>query len=214
MEITYIIQKSRRRSISVSVMTDNRVLVKAPYGTSERTVQEFLLSKKDWITKHLEKQNREEEKAESLGLLSADEIKQIKKQARKIIPQRVEYWANKIGVTYGRIAIRLQSSRWGSCAQNGNLNFNCLLVLMPQEILDSVVVHELCHRKHMNHSKEFYAEIDRVFPDYKRCYKFVNRKAVKKQAVRVVLGLSSMKDNGGVYMKRASCYNEKNQEVR
>ena len=195
MEITYIIQKSRRCSISVSVMTDNRVLVKAPYGTSERTVQEFLLSKKDWITKHLEKQNREEAKAETLGLLSADEIKQIKKQSHKIIPQRVEYWANKIGVTYGRIAIRLQSSRWGSCAQNGNLNFNCLLVIMPPEIMDSVVVHELCHRKHMNHSKEFYAEIDRVFPDYKRCNKW-------------------LKDNGGVYMKRASCYNEKNQEVR
>ena len=193
MEITYIIQKSRRRSISVSVMTDNRVLVKAPYGTSELTVQEFLISKKNWITKHLEKQIREVEKAESLGLLSADEIKQIKKQARKIIPQRVEYWANKIGVTYGRIAIRLQSSRWGSCAQNGNLNFNCLLVIMPPEIMDSVVVHELCHRKHMNHSKEFYAEIDRVFPDYKRCNKW-------------------LKDNGGVYMKRASCYNEKNQE--
>lgn len=153
----------------------------------------FFFLKKDWITKHLEKQNREEEKAESLGLLSADEIKQIKKQARKIIPQRVEYWAKKIGVTYGRIAIRLQSSRWGSCAQNGNLNFNCLLVIMPPEIMDSVVVHELCHRKHMNHSKEFYAEIDRVFPDYKRCNKW-------------------LKDNGGVYMKRASCYNEKNQE--
>ena len=185
MKITYVIQKSRRRSISVSVMTDNRVLVKAPYGTTERTVQEFLLSKKDWITKHLEKQNREEEKAEALGLLSADEIRQIKKQARKIIPQRVEYWANKIGVTYGRIAIRLQSSRWGSCSVDGNLNFNCLLVLMPPEILDSVVVHELCHRKHMNHSKEFYAEIDRVFPDYKRCNKW-------------------RKDNGGIYLKRVS----------
>ncbi|MDY5122891.1 MAG: SprT family zinc-dependent metalloprotease [Treponema sp.] len=185
MEITYVIQKSRRRSISVSVMKDNRVLVKAPYGTTERTVQEFLLSKKDWITKHLEKQNREEEKAESLGLLSEDEIKQIKKQARKIIPQRVEYWANKIGVTYGRIAIRLQSSRWGSCSVYGNLNFNCLLVLMPPEIMDSVVVHELCHRRHMNHSKEFYAEIDRVFPDYKCCNKW-------------------LKDNGGVYLKRVS----------
>lgn len=185
MEITYVIQKSRRRSISVSLMTDNRVLVKAPYGTTERMVQEFLLSKKGWITKHLEKQNREEEKAESLGLLSADEIKQIKKQARTIIPQRVEYWANKIGVTYGRIAIRLQSSRWGSCSVDGNLNFNCLLVLMPPEILDSVVVHELCHRRHMNHSKEFYAEIDRVFPDYKRCNKW-------------------LKDNGGIYFKRVS----------
>ena len=185
MEITYVIQKSRRRSISVSVMKDNRVLVKAPYGTTEHTVQEFLLSKKDWITKHLEKQNWEKEKAESLGLLSADEIKQIKKLARKIIPQRVEFWANKIGVTFGRIAIRLQSSRWGSCSVDGNLNFNCLLVLMPPEILDSVVVHELCHRRHMNHSKEFYAEIARVFPDYKRCNKW-------------------LKDNGGIYFKRVS----------
>lgn len=166
-------------------MTDNRVLVKAPYGTTERTVQEFLLSKKDWITKHLEKQNMEEEKAESLGLLSADEIKQIKKQTRKIIPHRVEFWANKIGVTYGRIAIRLQFSRWGSCSVDGNLNFNCLLVKMPPEIMDSVVVHELCHRRHMDHSKEFYAEIDRVFPDYKRCNKW-------------------LKDNGGVYLKRVS----------
>lgn len=193
MQIIYIIQKSRRRSISVSILADNKVLVKAPYGTPERTVQEFLVAKKGWITKHLEKQNREVEQAESLGILTDDEVKKIKRRARKIIPQRVEYWANKIGVSYGRIAIRLQSSRWGSCAQNGNLNFNCLLVLMPQEILDSVVVHELCHRKHMNHSKEFYAEIDRVFPDYKRCNKW-------------------LKDNGGVYMKRASCYNEKNQE--
>ena len=185
MEITYIIQKSRRRSISVSVMTDNRVLVKAPYGTSERMVQEFLLSKKDWITKHLEKQNREEEKAAALGVLSDEDVRKIKRQAKKIIPERVEYWSKQIGVTYGRIAIRLQSSRWGSCAQNGNLNFNCLLVLMPQEILDSVVVHELCHRKHKNHSKEFYEEIYRVFPEYDRCNKW-------------------LKENGGVYMKRVS----------
>jgi hypothetical protein len=193
MQLNYIIKKSRRRSISISVMTDNRVLVKAPYGTQERTVQEFLLSKKEWIKKQIEKQNQEAGKAEALGFLSEDEIKQIKKQARKIIPQRVGYWAERLGVTYGRIAIRLQSSRWGSCAQNGNLNFNCLLVLMPCEVLDSVVVHELCHRKHMNHSKEFYAEIDRVFPDYKSCNKW-------------------LKENGGVYMKRASCYNKKKLE--
>ena len=103
--------------------------------------------------------------------------------ARKVLPERVEYWAEKIGVSYGRISIRLQSSRWGSCAQNGNLNFNCLLVLMPPEILDSVVVHERCHRKFMNHSKDFYAEINRVFPDYERCNKW-------------------LKENGGAFMKR------------
>ena len=192
MQLTYIIQKSRRRTISVSILQDNRVLVKAPYGTSERAVREFLLSKKEWITRQLEKQSREVEQAEALGFLSADEIRLMKRQARKVIPQRVAYWAEKIGVTYGRISIRLQSSRWGSCSANGNLNFNCLLVLVPQEILDSVVVHELCHRRHMNHSKAFYAEIDRVFPDYKRCNTW-------------------LKDNGGVYMKRASCCHEKGQ---
>lgn len=69
MQITYIIQKSRRRSISVSIMADNKVLVKIPYGTTERMVQEFLVAKKGWITKHLEKQNREVEQAESLFFL-------------------------------------------------------------------------------------------------------------------------------------------------
>ena len=190
MEITYIIQKSRRGSISVTVLGDNRVLVKAPYGTRERTVQEFLLTKKQWITKQIQKQNSQNKAAQEMGLLTDEEIRKIKRQAKKIIPERVAYWAEKIGVTYGRIAIRLQSSRWGSCAQNGNLNFNCLLVLMPREIMDSVVVHELCHRRHMNHSKEFYNEIYRVYPDYERCNKW-------------------LKENGGVYMKRVSCYNER-----
>ena len=111
MQITYIIQKSRRRSISVSIMADNKVLVKAPYGTIERTVQDFLVAKKGWITKHLETQNKDVEQAEALGLLTEDEVKKIKKQARKIILEMVGYWAEKIGVTYGRFAIRLQSSR-------------------------------------------------------------------------------------------------------
>lgn len=183
MELTYIIQKSRRRSISVSVIEDNKVLVKAPYFTPEHTIKDFLISKKDWLTKQIEKQNNEKEKAISLGLISEDELKKIKKTAKKVIPEKVEYWSNKIGVTYGRISIRLQTSRWGSCAQNGNLNFNCLLVIMPEEILDSVIVHELCHRKYMNHSKDFYSEIDRVFTDYKKCNKW-------------------LKEHGGIYMKR------------
>lgn len=69
-------------------------------------------------------------------------------------------------LTYGRITIRNQRSKWGSCSSKGNLNFNCLLMLAPQEVIDSVVVHELCHRKEMNHSNKFYAEVLRVFPEY------------------------------------------------
>ena len=87
-------------------------------------------------------------------------------QAVKTIHERVRYYAPLIGVTYGRITIRNQRTRWGSCSSKGNLYFNCLLMLAPPEVLDSVVVHELCHRKEMNHSKQFYEEVRRVFPEY------------------------------------------------
>ena len=80
-------------------------------------------------------------------------MKALADQAVKTIPERVRYYAPLIGVTYGKITIRNQRTRWGSCSSKGNLNFNCLLMLAPPEALDSVVVYELCHRKEMNHSK-------------------------------------------------------------
>jgi len=98
--------------------------------------------------------------------LTQQELDALKKEAKLLIPERVRYFAAKLGITYGRIAIRAQRSRWGSCSSKGNLNFNCLLMLAPTEVTDSVVVHELCHRKEMNHSDRFYREVLRVFPDY------------------------------------------------
>ena len=73
-----------------------------------------------------------------------------------------------VGVTYGRITIRNQRSRWGSCSGKGNLNFNCLLMLTPDHVIDYVVVHELCHRLEMNHSPAFWAQVERVLPDYRK----------------------------------------------
>ena len=98
--------------------------------------------------------------------ITYDEVKKLADEALKYIPERVKFYAPKVGVTYGKITIRNQRSRWGSCSSKGNLNFNCLLMLTPPEVIDSVVVHELCHRKEMNHSDKFYAEILKVFPDY------------------------------------------------
>ena len=76
-------------------------------------------------------------------------------------------------MTYGRITIRNQRTRWGSCSVKGNLNFNCLLMLTPPQVLDSVVVHELCHRKEMNHSPAFYEHVLRVFPEYRKWDKWL-----------------------------------------
>ena len=99
--------------------------------------------------------------------LTRDELQKLADEAVEYIPKRVEHFAKIIGVDYGRITIRNQKTRWGSCSSKGNLNFNCLLMLTPPEVIDYVVVHELCHRKEMNHSKAFWREVEKVIPNYK-----------------------------------------------
>ena len=93
--------------------------------------------------------------------------KQNRELARQRITRRVEYFAPLVGVTYNRIFIKEQKTRWGSCSSLGNLNFNWKLILLNEEVLDYVVVHELAHRKQMNHSPTFWAEVERVLPDYR-----------------------------------------------
>jgi hypothetical protein len=96
-----------------------------------------------------------------------DEINQLADKALKVIPERVAYYAPIVGVNVGKITIRNQVSRWGSCSSKGNLNYNCLLMLTPPEVIDYVVVHELCHRRELNHSARFWDEVERVLPDYR-----------------------------------------------
>lgn len=107
--------------------------------------------------------------------LTAQEIEMLAQKALQVLPKKVEYYAAKIGVTYGTITIRNQKTRWGSCSSKGNLNFNCQLMLFPEEIQDYVVVHELCHRKEMNHSPRFWNEVGRIMPDYEERRKYLRQ---------------------------------------
>ena len=112
MELTYVIQKSRRRSMSIHVADDKKVIVKVPLGTPTFVAENFMREKKDWILRQMEKVEKQIALADSMGPLTEDNIKQIKKKAREVIPQRVEYYAKMAGISYGRIFIRLQKSRW------------------------------------------------------------------------------------------------------
>ena len=165
----YIFLRSKRKTIGITVKQDGTVILRAPLGCSKKRAEEFLREKQAWIEKSIRKMAERRAEAESrpaLRPLSDAEIEMLKKQAKKVIPQMVAETAEKIGVTYGTISIRTQKTRWGSCSSKGNLNFNCLLMLLPENVQRYVVVHELCHRKEMNHSKAFWREVEKYCPTY------------------------------------------------
>ena len=172
MKETYEILRSSRRTLALEIR-DGRLLVRAPRRATQAEIEALLEKHRTWIEKHLQKAAAQRAAAEALAPLTAEELRALTERAKQLIPERVQYYAPKIGVTYGRVTIRAQRTKWGSCTGRGNLNFNCLLMLTPPEVLDSIVVHELCHRREMNHSERFYAEVLRVYPDYRRCQKWL-----------------------------------------
>lgn len=158
---TIPIIRERRRTYGLKITNDGQVVIKAPLKIAERILREFAAKHTDWI----EKQLAAREKFVT-NKFTAGEIENLFRQSAADIPQRVAIWAEKLAVTYSKIAIRNMVHNYGSCTTKGKLTFNCLLMLCPSEVIDCIVVHELCHRLQMNHSKKFYREILRVMPDY------------------------------------------------
>lgn len=184
--------RSNRKTLAIQINPDLSVTVRAPIYASQREIERILKEKEGWIQKHIEKIREQEAKRKEMygekgeygksaerEYLSNEEIHKLAEKALEYIPKRVSYFAKQIGVTYGKITIRNQKTRWGSSSSKGNLNFNCLLMLTPPEVIDYVVVHELCHRKEMNHSGAFWAEVEKVIPDYKEQVKWLKENGGK-----------------------------------
>ncbi len=174
--------RSSRKTISLQIK-DGRLLVRAPLRAKQAEIDALLDKHRAWIEKQLRAAQQRSVAAAQMEPLTDDAIRALTEQAKALIPERVRHYAPLVGVSYGRITVRCQRTRWGSCSARGNLSFNCLLLLAPSEVLDSVVVHELCHRKEMNHSPRFYAEVLRVFPEYRKWNRW-------------------LKENGGMLMQR------------
>lgn len=172
--IEYTIIRSNRRTISIQVKPDCTVVVRAPLGFPKRKADAFVLEKEAWIRKAQEKQRSRKAdddagydgKETGTKAFSEKELNNIKSRAKTILIPMTAEVAGKIGVTYGKITIRAQKTRWGSCSVKGNINYNCLLALLPENVQRYVVVHELCHRKEMNHSKAFWNEVGKYQPTY------------------------------------------------
>jgi hypothetical protein len=175
--------RSKRKTLALQIADDGHLVVRAPMRCPNSDIASFIEKSEKWIQTHTAKVIQRNHELEQLEPFTEQDIRNMAQQAVEVIPKRVKFYAEKLGVTYGRITIRNQKTKWGSCTSKGNLNFNCLLMAAPSEVLDSVVVHELCHRLHMNHSKEFYTELYRIFPDYDKWNKW-------------------LKDNGGLLINR------------
>ena len=164
--------KSNRRTIELKICTDGHLRVRAPYYMTDAEIADFLNKKSKWIARHQTRMKEGQQmKAQEPPVqhLSPQDIRALADQAMAVIPDKVRFYAEKIGVDYGRITIRNQKTRWGSCSAKGNLNFNWRILMAPEAVCDYVIIHELCHLVHMDHSERFWKLVESVCPDYRRC---------------------------------------------
>ena len=165
MDFTLI--RAKRKTLCIQVK-NGEVIVKAPLRASKKSILAFVDSHKDWIEKQKKKEEEEQKAAAVLPALTQEELSELTTAAKEYFPPVVRRYAALMNEEYGKITIRCQKSRWGSCSTKKNLSFNCLLMLTPEEVRESVAVHELCHLKEMNHSHRFYEEVYRFCPEYDR----------------------------------------------
>lgn len=175
--------RARRKTLSIRITQEGDLEIRAPLGMPKGEIEAFLKEKAQWIETHRAKVLAEYTQGQQAPL-GEEEILTLAEQMRQRLPEKLNRHAASMGVTFGNVTIRCQQTRWGSCSSRGNLNFNCLLMLAPEEVLDYVVVHELAHRKQMNHSALFWQEVERECPDYKKSLRW-------------------LKDRGGALLSRA-----------
>ncbi len=165
MGISYTLKiSSRARLLRLQVQRDGQVLVTAPAGMSVNFIEQFILKKSRWILEKIQYVASVKDKIFLHG--SRREYLKHKEQARQLVKQKIEYFNQFYGFNVGRISIKNQRSRWGSCSRKGNLNFNYKIVLLSDELANYIIVHELCHLGQFNHSKEFWKLVSRALPNY------------------------------------------------
>lgn len=173
--IEYTLIRSSRKSCSIQIKADGTITVRAPRLMPKANIDRFINEKMDWIERNRNRILSRQNELNAVRHLNNDEIIALTRSAKQVIPQRVEYFAGLMNVQYNKIFIRHQKTRWGSCSAKKNLNFNCLMMLTPSEIIDYIIVHELCHLKQMNHSKNFWSEVERYLPEYKKSYDWLKK---------------------------------------
>lgn len=161
----YTLRKSlRARRLRISVSPGGALAVSAPLWVSGRFIKRFLVEHAEWIRSAVDRFQRISRHPMARG--GKREYAAYKEAARALATERLEHFNQTYGFRYGAITIRNQKTRWGSCSRSGNLSFNYRIALLPPELADYVIVHELCHLGAFDHSPRFWSLLARTMPDF------------------------------------------------
>lgn len=177
--LSFELRRSLRTSrLRLIVYPGGRLVVSVPYLASRRRIEAALAEKAGWIEEKLRLMKKVPLSLTRTG--TRRDFLKHKAAALALVKERLEHFNAFYGFRYGKITIRDQKSRWGSCSKKGNLSFNYRLALMPPRLADYVIVHELCHRGRFDHSPAFWRLVGQTIPDY------AARRAELKRAGRVL----------------------------
>jgi predicted metal-dependent hydrolase len=178
MNVEYQIKRSRRaRRVTITVHHTGEVIVTLPLLAPSFTAHKFIERKSDWILKMQEKLRKKFANKIIIKQSRKDYLAH-KTRALLFVKSRLEHYNKIYNLSYKRVSVKNQKSRWGSCSSQGNLNFNYALVHLPLELADYIVVHELCHLKEMNHGKNFWNLVAETIPDYKQRRKILKSRFI------------------------------------
>ena len=169
-KIRYTLKRKRARGIRLSISCNGEIKVTAPYFLTDNLIEKFIFEKAKWILSKLDYLKRQD-----LIFIKSGRFLKHKEEAYMFAKERIEYLNSFYGFKYNKINIRNQKSRWGSCSKKNNLNFSYRIAFLPKETADYIIVHELCHLKEFNHSKDFWGLVSKSIPDY-----ILKRKQLKR----------------------------------
>ncbi|MCC7469786.1 MAG: M48 family metallopeptidase [Bacteroidetes bacterium] len=159
-------KSNRAKHLRISIHPGGEVVVTIPRNISDKIVENFLQEKRPWIDR---KKNLMEQYPKKTELkLSKKERNNLKEQTRIFVQDKLHFFNRNYKYSWNKISIREQKTRWGSCSQKKNLNFNSKIALLPEKLAEYIVVHELCHLGEFNHSKRFWNLVEKILPDYKQ----------------------------------------------
>ena len=167
--MNYIVKRSNRRTVGLEITGDGEIIVRAPKRMSDRAIAEFVSQYQGWIDKKLPEAEKRAEKSKAIS----EKEEELRRAAREVIPPLVERYSKLMELRPTSVKITSAEKRFGSCSGKNALCFSWRLMAYPTEAVEYVIVHELAHIRHHNHSPAFYALIEKYMPDYRRRQKLL-----------------------------------------